>query len=92
VRPRPDEPGDVAAVRHVGNEQRRIAALGLDRIGDALAARPVEIDDGDLGAFGGEQLGDFLADIAPGAGHDRHLIFELHRRIPFLTFSSAVST
>ncbi len=46
--------------------------------GDALAARLVQIDDGDFGALGGEQLGDFLADIAAGAGYDRHLVLELH--------------
>ena len=35
-----------------------------------------------LSGLGGEQLCDLLADIAPGAGHDRHLILELHRCLP----------
>ena len=77
-----DQRCDVAALRNVGHEQRGVAARGLDRVGDALAARLVEIDDGDLGALGGEQFCDLLADIAPGAGHDRHLILELHHCLP----------
>jgi hypothetical protein len=48
-----------------------------------IAARSVEIDDRDLGALGGEQPGDLFADIAAGAGHDRHLILELHPVSPF---------
>jgi hypothetical protein len=31
---------------------------------------------------GGEQFGDLLADIPSGAGHDRHLILELHLCLP----------
>ena len=66
-------PFDTSATNSVASPPAALIALG-----DALAARLVQIDDGDFGALGGEQFGDFLADIAAGAGHDRHLVLELH--------------
>jgi glutamate-5-semialdehyde dehydrogenase len=91
-----DQRGDVAALGDIGGEQRGLAAGGLDDVYNARAARLVEVNDSDLGAPGGEQPGNLLADIAPGASHDRHLILELHcpslLRVPtpiHLPFSAA---
>ncbi len=74
--------GDVGFLRHVGDAAERAAAGLLDCERDAVGAALVEIDHGDLGAFGRQNLCDVFADIAPGAGDDRHLIRKFHRHDP----------
>ena len=73
-----DHRRDIGLDPDIGDEGRRFAARGGDGSRDPVAAPLVEVDHRHPGAFGRQGFGDLLADVAPGAGDDRHLVGKLH--------------
>jgi hypothetical protein len=67
---------DRAHIRHIGLDEQRASALGLDRRGDLPARDRVHFGNDDGTALRGIAHRSGLADAATGAGDDRNLVLQ----------------